>query len=109
MTQHRATLFVRFNTSSKKIEESGLDIGMPPAGFLHDELIALLNGEDGVITIESVVVKECQPVPTALEVVQSICQGCQTLKETSKTTNGVLCIDCAGSVIPIGKKKREIK
>lgn len=101
--QYRATVFLRFAIDDKKMKESGLDIEMPPAGFLYDDLIQLLNGEDGVTVVESAVVKECTPLPNpmTLEVKQTICEGCQTLKETSETSNGRLCNLCSGSVVPI--------
>jgi len=108
MKQYRATVFLRFAIDDKKMKESGLDIEMPPAGFLYDDLIQLLNGEDGVTVVESAVVKECTPLPNAmhLEVKQTLCEGCGILKETSQTTNGRLCVLCSGSVVPI--RRREV-
>ena len=106
--QYRATVFLRFAIDDKKMKESGLDIEMPPAGFLYDDLIQLLNGEDGVTVVESAVVKECTPLPNpmALEVKQTLCEGCGILKETSESPNGRLCVLCLGSVVPI--RRREI-
>jgi hypothetical protein len=104
--QYRATVFLRFSVDEKKMKEFALDIEMPPAGFLHDDLITLLDGEDGVTVVESVVIKECTPLPTPLdlEVTQTLCQGCGILKETNKTPHGQLCSDCFGSVVPIRRR-----
>ena len=108
MRQYRATVFLKFAMDDKKMKESGLDIEMPPAGFLYDDLIQLLNGEEGVTVVESAVVKECAPLPNPmeLEVKQTLCEGCGILKETSQTTNGRLCVLCVGSVVPI--RRREV-
>ena len=105
--QYRATVFLRFAIDDKKMKESGLDIEMPPSGFLYDDLIQLLNGEEGVTVVESAVVKECTPLPTPveLEIKQTLCEGCGILKETSQTIDGRLCQLCSGSVIPIRKKE----
>jgi hypothetical protein len=108
---YRATVFIKFSTTDEAMKKFGMDsVEMPASGFLHDDLLQLLDGEDGVCVVESVVVKECQPLPTPLEfkVVQTICQGCNQLKETQKTPDGVLCTDCFGEVVPITKRK-EIK
>jgi hypothetical protein len=108
MKQYRATVFLKFYLDDKKVKESGLDIEMPPAGFLYDDLIQLLNGDEGVTVVDSAVVKECTPLPnsTQLEVKQTLCEGCGILKETSQTTNGRLCELCVGSVVPL--RRREI-
>jgi hypothetical protein len=105
--QYRATVFLKFAIDDKKMKESGLDIEMPPAGFLYDDLIQLLNGEDGVTVVESAVVKECAPLPNAIEyeVKQTLCEGCGILKETSQTQDGRLCSLCNGSVVPIRRRE----
>lgn len=101
----RATAFIKFSVDETKMKEFGLDIEMPPAGFLHDDIMTLLDGEEGVSAVESVVIKECAPLPTSLqlEVVQTICEGCNKLKETTATSRGRLCNGCFGTVIPIGQ------
>ncbi len=105
--QYRATVFLRFAIDEKKMKESGLDIEMPPAGFLYDDLIQLLNGDEGVTVVESAVVKECAPLPNsiALEVKQTLCEGCGILKETSQTESGRLCVLCNGSVVPLRRRE----
>lgn len=107
LKQYRATVFLRFAVDEKKMKESGLDIEMPPAGFLYDDLIQLLNGEEGVTVVESAVVKECTPLPNpmALEVKQTLCEGCGILKETSQTESGRLCVLCNGSVVPLRRRE----
>ena len=70
--QYRATVFLKFSMKPEKMKELGFDIEMPPSGFLYDDLLALLNGEEGVTVVESAVVKECTPLPTPMEVVQTI-------------------------------------
>lgn len=107
MKQYRATVFLRFAIDDEKIKESGLDIEMPPSGFLYDDLIQLLNGEEGVTVVESAVIKECTPLPNPiqLEVKQTLCEGCGILKETTQTENGRLCVLCNGSVVPLRKKE----
>lgn len=105
---YRATAFFRFSIDDERMKEVGLDIEMPASGVLHDDLIELLDANEGVVKVESVVVKECAPLPTALgefEVVQTMCEGCQTLKETSETQYGRLCADCSGSVVPFRRRK----
>ena len=104
--QYRATVFIKFHLKKDKMKEMGFDIEMPPSGFLYDDIIALLDGEDGVSVVESAIVKECSPLPTPLEVVQTICEGCNLLKPTSQTPNGRICSSCNGSVVPI--RRREV-
>ena len=108
---YRATAFIRFSIEEGRMKEVGLDIEMPPSGVLHDDLVEFLDGNEGVAKVESVVIKECAPLPAPvgeLEIVQTICEGCQQLKETEQTQNGRLCTNCAGSVYPF-KKRKEIK
>lgn len=107
--QYRANVFIKFSVDDSKMKEHGLDVEMPPAGFLHDDLIALVDGEDGVTVVESVVVKDCVPLPTSLEyeVVQTLCLGCNQLKETVSTSRGRFCNECNGTVIPIGQLPRK--
>lgn len=102
--QYRATIFLKFSISKEKEKELGFDIEMPPSGFLYDDLMQLLNGDEGVVVVESAVVKECSPLPTPMEVVQTICEGCNLLKPTSQTNLGRLCSDCNGTVVPIRKR-----
>ena len=104
--QYRATVFLKFSMKQEKIKELGFDIEMPPSGFLYDDLVQLLNGEDGVTVVESVVVKECTPLPTPMEVTQTLCEGCNLLRATSQTTVGRVCTDCNGTVVPI--RRREV-
>lgn len=105
--QYRATVFLKFSMDDKKMKESGLDIDMPPSGFLYDDLIQLLNGDEGVTVVESAVIKECTPLPNPiqLEVKQTLCEGCGNLKETTLTPQGRLCQLCTGSVVPLRKKE----
>lgn len=105
---YRATAFLRFSIDDERMKEVGLDIEMPASGVLHDDIVELLDANDGVVKVESVVIKECAPLPTPLdelEVVQTICEGCQVLRETSETQYGRLCADCVGSVVPFRKRK----
>lgn len=104
--QYRATVFLKFSMKPEKMKELGFDIEMPPAGFLYDDLMCLLNGEDGVTVVESAIVKECSPLPTPLEVIQTMCEGCNLLKPTSQTALGRVCSDCNGTVVPIRKKEQ---
>jgi hypothetical protein len=104
--QYRATVFLKFSMRPEKMKELGFDIEMPPSGFLYDDLLALLNGEEGVTVVESAIVKECSPLPTPMEVIQTICEGCNLLKPTSLTALGRVCTDCNGTVVPI--RRREV-
>lgn len=98
----RATAFIKFSVDETKMKELGLDIEMPPAGFLHDDIMTLLDGEEGVSAVESVVIKECTPLPTHLEVKSVLCAGCNQLKSSFvQGANGKVCVDCFGTVIPI--------
>lgn len=87
------------------MKELGFDIDMPPSGFLYDDLMCLLNGEEGVTVVESAIVKECTPLSVPLEVIQSLCEGCNVLKATSMTAVGRVCAECNGTVVPIRKKE----
>jgi len=105
---YRATAFIRFSISDERMKEVGLDIEMPPSGVLHDDILELLDGLEGVTKVESVVITQCAPQPTALqeyEVIQSMCEGCKQLKATSETQYGRLCGDCHGSVVPFRRRK----
>lgn len=104
---YRATVFLKFSYTDEQLKESGLDIGIPASGLLHDELLELLDGEEGVVEVESVVVKHCAPLPTALEleVVQSLCEGCGQLRPTNKTPEGRVCDSCRGSVVPLRPRR----
>lgn len=106
--QYRATVFLKFGIDDTKMQATGLDIDMPPSGFLYDDLIRILNGEHGVTIVEAAVVKDCAPLSNPIqeqEVKQSICEGCNRLKETTLSVNGNLCELCTGSVIPLHKKE----
>lgn len=102
--EFRATAFIKFSVDETKMKEHGFDIDMPPAGFLHDDIMTLLDGQEGVSAVESVVIKECTPLPTHLEVKGIPCDGCQQIKpELVQGIRGKLCVDCFGTVIPIGQ------
>lgn len=102
--EFRATVFLRFSVSDEKMKEYGFDVEMPPAGFLYDDIMTLLDGDEGVIVVGSAVVKECTPLPTHQEAKGVICDGCHQIKTTLVQNNrGKLCVDCFGTVIPLGQ------
>lgn len=103
---YRANVFIKFTVDDERVKAAGLDINMPAGGILHDDLMELLDGVEGITEVLGVVVKDCAPLPSplSLEVVQTTCEGCGLLKETQMRTDGRLCASCNGSVVPLRRK-----
>lgn len=106
---YRATVFIKFELDDKKMKSIGMDIEMPASGVLHDDIWSALGGDESLVKVEGVVVKQCAPLPSPLEleVLQTLCEACNQLRETRETADGRLCNTCYGSVLPFRRKKKD--
>lgn len=103
---YQAVVYLKFSIRQVDLSKYGF-VETPASGILHDELYEMLEGDEGLVRVESVVVKECSALPKLeLEPVQAICVRCNVLRPIKETPIGYVCASCEDfKVVPFKRKE----